>query len=78
MGHAWSRQVRIIAKMGSGWYRFVLVGASVRMERELPQTICLVLSKRKLTEVAVYSPVCSRCCRKKAAYSRLLWERVGI
>ena len=55
-------------------YRLVSVGVSVRMDRELPQTICLVLSKRKLTEVAVYSPLCSRCCRKKAAYSRLLWN----
>ena len=60
------------------WYWLVSVGVTVGMERELPQTICLVLSKGKLTEVAVYSPVCSRCCRKKAAYPRLLWERVGI
>ena len=45
-------------------YWLVSVGISVRMERELPQIICLVLSKRKLTEVAVYSPVCSRCLNK--------------
>ena len=28
-------------------YRLVSVGVSVRMAHELPQTICLVLSKRK-------------------------------
>ena len=37
----------------------------MRMVHELPQTICLVLSKRKLADVALYSPACSRCCRNK-------------
>ena len=35
------------------------------MVHELPQTICLVLSKRKLADVALYSPACSCCCRNK-------------
>ena len=35
------------------------------MVHELPQTICLVLCKRKLAEVAVYSFACSNCCRNK-------------
>jgi len=59
----WSRQARIIAKLGIGWYWLRYV--SVRMVHELPQAICLVLSKRKLADVALYSPACSRCCRKK-------------
>ena len=46
-------------------YRLVSVEVSVRMVHELPQTICLVLSKRKLADVALYSPACSRCCRNK-------------
>ena len=47
------------------WYRLASVGVSVRMVHELPQTVCLVLCKRKLAEVAVYSPACSHCCRNK-------------
>ena len=35
------------------------------MVHELPQTTCLVLCKRKLVEVAVYSFACSNCCRNK-------------
>ena len=35
------------------------------MVHELPQTTCLVLCKRKLAEVAVYSFACSNCCRNK-------------
>ena len=31
----------------------------------MPQTVCLVPCKRKLAEVAVYSPACSHCCRNK-------------
>ena len=46
-------------------YRLVSVELSVRMVHELPQTICLVLSKRKLADVALYSPACSCCCRNK-------------
>ena len=46
-------------------YRLVSVEVSVRMVHDLPQTICLVLSKRKLADVALYSPACSRCCRNK-------------
>ena len=46
-------------------YRLVSVEVSVRMVHELPQTICLVLSKRKLADVALYSPACSCCCRNK-------------
>ena len=47
------------------WYRLASVGVSVRMVHELPQTVCLVPCKRKLAEVAVYSPACSHCCRNK-------------
>jgi hypothetical protein len=46
-------------------YRLVSVGVSVRIVHELPQTTCLVLCKRKLAEVAVYSPACSHCCGNK-------------
>ena len=46
-------------------YRLVSVEVSVRMVHELPQTICLVLSKRKLADVALYSPACSCCCTNK-------------
>ena len=37
----------------------------MRMVHELPQTTCLVLCKRKLAEVAVYSFACNNCCRNK-------------
>ena len=37
----------------------------MRIVHELPQTTCLVLCKRKLAEVAVYSPACSHCCGNK-------------
>ena len=46
-------------------YRLVSVRVSVRIIHELPQTTCLVLCKRKLAKVAVYSPACSHCCRNK-------------
>ena len=46
-------------------YRLVSIEVSVRMVHELPQIIYFVLSKRKLADVALYSPACSRCCRNK-------------
>ena len=61
-------------------YWLVSVGVLVRMVHELLQTICLVLFKRKLTEPAVYSPVCSRCCLKKTTpdYCGNVLESRGI
>ena len=56
-------------KNGFGWYRWGYRWEWCVNCRKHPQTIyiyiCLVLSKRKRTEVGVYSLVCSRCCRKK-------------
>jgi len=62
-------------------YRLESVGVSVRSVHELSRTICLVFSKRKLGEVAVYSPVCSCCCRNKhptADYCGNMLESRGI
>ena len=53
----------------------------MRIVHELSRTICLVFSKRKLGEVAVYSPVCSCCCRNKhptADYCGNMLESKGI
>ena len=71
----WSRQVRIIAKMGIGWYR---LGYRWEWCVNCRKQYVSCSPRESELRAAVYSPVCNRCCRKKAPYCRLLWERAGI